>query len=333
MTTRWKCGLGLALAASTAVVLLVMLARFNACLWRRISGNSNQCLPGDPRRFDPYIDGKILVARLCGERFAEIRYLHASGYWVDGKLDALSAGTRTEIVVARDDGLRCAIIVSEGQARRSDTAAVYRSGWAWPGCSTNDLWSHARSSGFKFPERASLTFDYEDGVAIGAAEGDPVKWKLKAGDPCRVSAKSFVDSLVLWTASNLAESLFESAQRGQPLLTSLADAQRGCRSPDEKGCAQCCVPILGTCHVCQELSYRPNSYVCSRSSPSASCSASCPRCAQCSKYDESKLRIAPSRPECDCRVAIVGDACFDLNSCDCYCQRLGPSIATCPGIL
>ncbi len=183
--------MSLAAAVSTAAVLLVIFMRPSNCLWRRISGSPTQCLPGNPRRFDPYVDGKILVARLCGSRFTEIRYLHASGYWANGRLDSLAAGAVAKIVVARDDGQRCAIAVSEGQARRSNTVAVYKSGWAWPECSTSDLWRHARSSGFKIPERVSLTFDYEDGVAFASIEGEPVQWKLRVGDPCELSTKSF----------------------------------------------------------------------------------------------------------------------------------------------
>jgi hypothetical protein len=332
MGPRWKCGLSLAVAVSTAAALLVMFTRPSDCLWRRISGSPRQCLPGNPGRFDPYVDGKTLVARLCGSQFTEIRYLHASGYWVDGKLDSLAAGAVAKIVAARRDGQRCAIALSEGQATRSNVVEVYKSRWAWPECSTSDLWRHARASGFKIPEHVFLTFDYEDGVAFASVEGEPVKWTLRVGAPCEMSTKSFENSLGRWTSSHLATSIFESAQQGQQLLTTLSDAQRGCRSPDEVGCAKCCVPLLGACHVCRELSYLPGSYYCSRSSPSGPCSATCPRCAQCSAYDESKLRVAPSRSECDCRVLVVGDACFDLTSCDCYCQRLGPSLAACPGL-
>jgi len=333
MAIQRKLGLRRAMGVGAIGSLLLTFALYNSCQCRRISSRSSQRLPGNPRQFDPYVDGKVLATRLCGEGYSEIRYLYASGRWVDGKLDALETGARAEIVAARNDGQRCAIAVSLGQARRTDSTAVYRSGWAWPKCSTSDLWSHARSSGFKFPQRVSLTFNDTNGVAIGAAEGESLEWKLKAGDPCKVSPRSFVDSLILWTASHLAQSLFEGAQSGQSLLTTLADAQRGCRSPEEMGCAQCCLQLLRACQLCQELSALPNSYICSPSSPSRPCPANCQRCAQCSTYDESKLRSAPSRPECNCRIAIVGDACFDLSSCDCYCQRLGPSIAACPGIL
>jgi hypothetical protein len=332
MRTRWKRGLSLAVTAATSIVL-VLVARSNACLWRRVSGSASQCLPGNPRQFDPYVDGKTLVARLCGEQFTELRYLHACGIWVNGSLDALAADSRTEIVAASGDTQRCTITVSEGFARRTETQGHYTSRWAWPECATRALWNHARISGFKLSERACLNFDSADGVAIGSTDDASVHWTLKLGDPCTVSMAAFVDSLVLWSASPLAESLFESAQQGHPLLTTLAAAQRGCRSPKDNGCARCCVSTRGVCNVCQALSYLPNAYICSTSAKGIPCPTTCPRCAQCSTYDEAKLRAAPSRPECDCRVAILGDACFDLKSCDCYCRRLGPSLASCPGLL
>jgi hypothetical protein len=136
-----------------------------------------------------------------------------------------------------------------------------------------------------------------------------------------------------WSPSGVATSLFEAVQLGQPRLASLSDAQKGCRSPNDDGCARCCLPLLDSCVVCQGVPEERDLYVCSRSSSAAPCAAGCARCASCSKYDELQLRSSPSRPECHCRAPVIGDACFEATSCDCYCQRLGPAMAACPGIL
>jgi hypothetical protein len=112
-----------------------------------------------PERFDPNVDEQDLVTRMCGQRFSEIRYLHASGYWVDGKLGSLAVGSISKITAVRDDGQRCSIAVSTGQARRQAPDGVFKSAWAWSVCSPNDLWRHTKSLGFKVPERVTLTFD------------------------------------------------------------------------------------------------------------------------------------------------------------------------------
>ena len=106
----------------------------------------------------------------------------------------------------------------------------------------------------------------------------------------------------------------------QPLCDAAIDAAalRGCRSPSQPGCQSCYRDSgVGTCSLYSgnlargDWAYEFVDLV--------ACDSNLPRCASCTRGEESTLCDAIDRPECDCSVVNLIDPCIAPQSCDCFC--------------
>lgn len=112
-----------------------------------------------------------------------------------------------------------------------------------------------------------------------------------------------------------------------------ASARSGCRSPEEPGCATCCIP-QGSCMVRSwnaggVTGVKPWYDV---SESRSSCPAGCAQCASCVLRTEEELCQLLATPRaCDCAKIQIGiDPCFAASSCECYCSRYASLTSACP---
>lgn len=110
------------------------------------------------------------------------------------------------------------------------------------------------------------------------------------------------------------------------------EARRGCRAPDEEGCASCCNEEQGSFSISSwsgggSSDVKPWYNVNSRAD---SCEGH-PACAQCTERNERELKELKKPEGCDCSTQEIGvDPCMAPSSCACYCSRASYLEAACP---
>lgn len=110
----------------------------------------------------------------------------------------------------------------------------------------------------------------------------------------------------------------------------LPQSMRGCRGPADPGCAGC--KVLG------QPDYRSASggsdwYNVSSVDEPEECAGNCPACATCSYRDELESRDLPVRTECEPCDSVVIDACFNKQSCECWCEIRDVLRERCPTLV
>ncbi|MCB9752394.1 MAG: hypothetical protein H6713_20770 [Myxococcales bacterium] len=124
-------------------------------------------------------------------------------------------------------------------------------------------------------------------------------------------------------------------------LAPLQLSSERCREPSEPGCASCCagerIDEAGETR-CMIRTWSgqgepgPQAWYNGGHSTEGACPESCRACDPCTVRLESKARALTPRDDCDCAAPPGPDACFQPNSCGCYCTRRAELVAACPQV-
>ena len=174
--------------------------------------------------------------------------------------------------------------------------------------------------------------DWPTGVTKDGTQGSPttLKEEAQAANTNKLSRNQQVMAAYLETLKGKKPILPPPA----PLRTEVPGA---CRSPDEPGCARCC--LSSTPAFCRtatkSLALEGEGTAPSRYGTGAysdgPCADDCRPCAHCTAYDE--WRLANLEPlGCDCRDnhQPVVDPGFARMGCDVYCVTLRKLLGRCP---
>jgi len=113
--------------------------------------------------------------------------------------------------------------------------------------------------------------------------------------------------------------------------------EKGCQSPAEPGCQQCCIRTGAGCTLRSGSPTPPGNgsppWYNGSDGIRGPCPKDCKPCATCSLRDEwefaSAQESAPSN--CDCTtVEAKRDPCFAPRSCACFCAQISTALKRCP---